>query len=355
MKFSKLKRFLSVISTILVVIVIVFLWNITKTNHESMSEIEVRSQLEQMYDVKVASVKMDRDVYEALITKSGTVYEVEMDAISGEVSSLKQSDNYIIKEESDLAEGPMEFISEPSSKTEEQQPLLEHNLEKTKKNSETTIVKRPSKIIIRENKPDSSSKVEIAETPKTTENTVQKSLKSATSKVEEKVVEEKPSKEVSKETLKLEVSKQEETKKDTTKEENIKTEETIESNKSDPTKNDTSKTEVSKAEEPKTDEVQTQTPPNTAQSETKKPETETKPEKPTTVLITEEQAIKKALQQQKGIVESSSFVKTNEGGYYLIVMKSTMAESDSKESTKKTKATIQVHAISGKILSVTWE
>ncbi|MER2010640.1 MAG: PepSY domain-containing protein, partial [Psychrobacillus sp.] len=69
---------------------------------------------------------------------------------------------------------------------------------------------------------------------------------------------------------------------------------------------------------------------------------------------TPEQATKIAQQQYKGTVDSNSFIKTNEGGYYLIVMQT--ADGNSKDSKdKKTKATIQVHAISGKILSVTWE
>ncbi|WP_144509641.1 hypothetical protein [Bacillus sp. FJAT-22090] len=357
MKFSKLKRFLSIISVILVGVTIVFLLNITRTNHQSMSEMEVRTQLEQMYDVEVASVKMEQDIYEALITKSGSVYEVEMDSISGEVNSLKQSDNYILKKDTDISEGPLEFIPDQSSKTEKQ-PILEEKSEEAKDNLKTKIVKNPTKIIISEKQPRSSTKEEGVETSKPTDNTAKKSLKSATSKAEEKVVEEKPSKEVSKETLKPETSKQEEAKTETPKEENTKTEETPEANKSESTKTDSAKTETSKTEETKTDEAQTQVSQTiTIQSDTKKTEVETKPEKSTTILITEEQAIKKAQQQQKGTVENSSFVKTNEGGYYLIVMKGIVSESDSKESTKekKTKATIQVHAISGKILSVTWE
>jgi uncharacterized membrane protein YkoI len=66
-------------------------------------------------------------------------------------------------------------------------------------------------------------------------------------------------------------------------------------------------------------------------------------------LITQEQAIKIALGQIKSEivdeVDDFSYVKTDDGGYYLI-------EIDTKDNRQ---ATIQIHAISGIIMSVTWE
>ncbi len=66
-------------------------------------------------------------------------------------------------------------------------------------------------------------------------------------------------------------------------------------------------------------------------------------------LITKEQAIKIALGQLKNErvdeVDDVSYEKTEDGGYYLI-------EIDTKDDRE---ATFQIHAISGKIISVTWE
>lgn len=67
------------------------------------------------------------------------------------------------------------------------------------------------------------------------------------------------------------------------------------------------------------------------------------PKTSTTVLISEKQAIKIARGQLKGEVEDVEFVRTNDGGYYLV-------EIDDNQDDE---ATFQIHAISGKILSVT--
>ena len=77
---------------------------------------------------------------------------------------------------------------------------------------------------------------------------------------------------------------------------------------------------------------------------TSEPEVTTpEPKTSTTVLISEKQAIKIALSQLKGEVEDVEFVRTNEGGYYLV-------EIDDNQDDE---ATFQIHAISGKVLSVT--
>ena len=63
------------------------------------------------------------------------------------------------------------------------------------------------------------------------------------------------------------------------------------------------------------------------------------------VLITKEKAIAIAQKQLKGEVDDVSYEKTNDGGYYLIEIES----ADDREGT------FQIHAISGKVMSVTWD
>ncbi|MBO0586739.1 PepSY domain-containing protein [Sporosarcina sp. E16_8] len=62
-------------------------------------------------------------------------------------------------------------------------------------------------------------------------------------------------------------------------------------------------------------------------------------------LITKEQAIAIAQAQLKGEVDDFSYVKSNDGGYYLIEI----------EAADEREGTFQIHAISGKIMSVTWD
>lgn len=61
-------------------------------------------------------------------------------------------------------------------------------------------------------------------------------------------------------------------------------------------------------------------------------------------IITEQQAIQIALKQLKGEVDSIDFEETSEGGYYLVEIE-----------TQEDEATFQIHAVSGKVLSVTWD
>lgn len=77
---------------------------------------------------------------------------------------------------------------------------------------------------------------------------------------------------------------------------------------------------------------------------------ETKKEAPSkSALISRKEAIAIALTQVKDEdieeVDDVSYEKTADGGYYLI-------EIDTKDSRE---ATVQIHAISGKIMSITWE
>lgn len=391
MEFNKMKRTFIVCIATVGIVVIVFVVNIG-SDSLLMTEKNVRTQLEQMYDAEVAEVKKsdDKDVYEAIIAKSGQVYLVEMNATTGDVSSLKHTDEFIIEE--------------VPVKTQEANEVLDMGPEVSPKNAkassrgeivESNIISSngTSKLVIIEKSKDSSAKVKVVENPNVSDS--KKSKQTTADKVVK--TEEKPIKKVIKDAIKevlaSETTKPVETSKDDAKKE-TKTENTTkteisntDTTKTDVSKSDTSKVDANKADSAKNEPSKTNAPPKTdsAKSETSKSETTVKTEsskteeqqktensdiavgktdekktevteKPVTVLITADEALKIAQQQQKGTVDSNSFVKTDEGGYYLIVMTATKTE-ETKESTKekKTKATIQVHAISGKILSVTWE
>ncbi|WP_025783124.1 PepSY domain-containing protein [Sporosarcina sp. D27] len=73
-----------------------------------------------------------------------------------------------------------------------------------------------------------------------------------------------------------------------------------------------------------------------------------KPAPQKTVLLTEQQAVQIALRQLNGEVDDVDFVKTSEGGYYLVEI-----EIDVDDGPDE--ATYQIHAISGKVMSVTWD
>jgi len=67
------------------------------------------------------------------------------------------------------------------------------------------------------------------------------------------------------------------------------------------------------------------------------------------VLITKERAIEIALEQLRGEVDHVSFEHTDDGGYYLVEIEQDNEDSDDIE------AVFQIHAITGKILSVDWD
>ncbi|WP_235616313.1 PepSY domain-containing protein [Lysinibacillus parviboronicapiens] len=69
----------------------------------------------------------------------------------------------------------------------------------------------------------------------------------------------------------------------------------------------------------------------------------TEPDEGTSV-ISKQQAIQIALQQLNGEVDSVDYEKTEDGGYYLVEIE-----------TDKDEAVFQIHAVSGKVLSVTWD
>lgn len=399
MKFMKMKKFFIVCFATLGIIVIVYIVNIG-SDQLPITENNVRTQLEQMYDAEVAEVKKNEDVYEAIIAKSGQVYLVEMNASTGHVNSLEHTDEFIIQE----------VPLEPSVTYEEIENDHKENSKTLKDSTKVEIVEShiissngTTKLVIIEKPKGTSSNIKVVENP----NIAEKKNSKQTSVAKDTKAEEKPMKEVFKDAIKgvlatentktVEIVK-EETKKDLKTEVTNKTEvpktETAkaEVSKTDSSKTDTSKTEASKsdlekseqatnkplrteADKSETSKSETTVKTEVSKTETSKTVVQQKPEtnevtvtkteekktevteKPVTVLITVDEALKIANQQLKGIVESNSFVKTNEGGYYLIVMTASKTEEtkDTNAKDKKTKATIQVHAISGKILSVTWE
>lgn len=384
MKFTKMKRYIIVCIVTIGIVVIVFIVS-TGSNQIPITEKNVRTQLEQMYDAEVAEVKKNDDVYEAIIAKSGQVYLVEMSATTGDVNSLEHTDEFIIEEvpvmpkttNGQFDEGTE--ISQKSTMPSSQVEIVESNIVSSNGTTKLVIIEKPKESSTK------TTKIKIVENPNVVEN--KKSKQTGTKK--EAKAEEKPIKQVIKdafkEVLATETSKpvessKEESKKETKTEETTKTEvakidtvkaevsksepNKVELAKIEPSKTTTSKTEAANSETTKSETtVKTESSKTEEQQKTEKSElaevvkTEEKKtevtEKPITVLITVDEALKIAQQHQKGTVESNSFVKTNEGGYYLIVMTATKTEESVKE--KKTKATIQVHAISGKILSVTWE
>lgn len=102
-----------------------------------------------------------------------------------------------------------------------------------------------------------------------------------------------------------------------------------------------SKTEVPK---PNVNKVPEQSKPVT------KPAKQEKPQK--TVLISEQQAMKIGLGQLPagtiGEVDDVDFVNSSDGGYYLVQI-----EIDTDDDMDE--VTYQIHAISGKVLTVTWD
>lgn len=399
MKFTKIKKYTLIFGSVIVIVGTGFLFNVTQTNRQSMSENEVRSQLEQLYDAEVTDITLKENVYKAVITKGGSVYLVEVNSTNGDIYTMEQTNEYMLTGISQPVE-QSEFAAYSDTFEVREYPLTSNI---RKKETNNNIVVEMSPITQIQVKEDTMSKVNKVETAQATEMKLIKSSISATSSIQEKLSDSKVDKpiteviknaikdvlktepvkteEVKKEPVKVEVAKSDEGKADSKAEaatdsiEGIKTD----SSKTEPTKTDITKTETpknetskvepvkvestkvetSKTDEPKKEEAKKEEPDasststNKTQTENKKPD-EAKQESTATVLITPEQATKIAQQQYKGTVDSNSFIKTNEGGYYLIVMQT--ADGNSKDSKdKKTKATIQVHAISGKILSVTWE
>lgn len=399
MKFTKIKKYTLIFVSVTVIVGTGFLFNVTQANRHSMSENEVRSQLEQLYDAEVTEITLKEDVYKAVITKGGSVYLVEVNSTNGDIYTMKQTNEYMLTGNSQPA--IQSELATYSDTFEVREYPLTSNIRKKETNN--NIVVEMSPITQIEVKEDTKSTVNKVETAQATEMKLIKSSISATSSIQEKSSDSKVDKpiteviknaikdvlktepvrkeEVKKDSLKVEVAKSDEgkvdskaeaatepiegIKTDSSKTETTKTEVTkVETSKNEPAKVEpvkveSTKVETGKAEDPKKEEAKKEDPEasssvaNKAQTETKKPD-EAKQENTATVLITAEQATKIAHQQYKGNVESNSFIKSNEGGYYLIVIQT--ADGNTKDSKdKKTKATIQVHAISGKILSVTWE
>lgn len=76
---------------------------------------------------------------------------------------------------------------------------------------------------------------------------------------------------------------------------------------------------------------------------------ETKEIPESNVIITRDEAIEIALEQLRGEVDNVSFEHTDDGGYYLVEIEQDNDDSDDLE------AVFEIHAITGKILSVDWD
>lgn len=352
MRTTKMKSIVYVCIAIIGTGVIVLTVNTINANQDPITEKNVRSQLEELYDAEVAEVKKNEDVFEAIIAKSGEVYLVEMNANTGDVNSLEHTDEFIIEEV------PIEVTNEKEDRDSEVSQKITTTQSTENIGINQKNLNKTSKVVVTEKAKKSSTNVKVVENSKGAANNTKKQ---STSK-NEKAVEEKPMKETIKDVLKKEENKTEASSKEKKKVEEVKKEPTTKADISKTAsvsgtiKVDTEK-EATLTAEPiiveaiegiKSDEPQSIKETTSLQTEEKSGAIE----KNTTVLITAEEALKLTLAHQKGVVESNTFIRTDEGGYYLIVMEATPKES-AKE--KKSKATVQVHAISGKILSVTWE
>ena len=111
---------------------------------------------------------------------------------------------------------------------------------------------------------------------------------------------------------------------------------------------DTTTEESSKTEQPKTD-TKTEQPenePKTERPKTTAPNTgkvETQQPKPVKPLLTEQQAIAIALKEVPGELDSVEFKSSADGGSYFV------------EIEQEDEVTVQIHAITGKILSIQYD
>ncbi len=342
MNFKKKKMWYSLLSFLVLGIGISYA--LMNSKNQAISETEVRTQLESLYGAEVTDMVSAKDVYTAVITKSGSAYRVEVNPKNGEIFSMEPTDELIIKRD---AHG----LSSLSLAKEENKIKDKEN---TKKNNSNSKVEVKDKSV---NKNKSNKAVEEAKNQRGKDG-----LSEETKTVEANEV--KPSQELSSDTIKD--GQKLESPTNSVQEESTVSKETQEevakeSVKEDSEQNsDSGKTTGAPEEVKEQVEVPKETVgESTAEKSTESPNSTTKVSdtvttniKSSSVLITEKRALRIALLQYKGSFEKISFQKTKDGGYYLVTLKDVPKEKESKE---KQKATIQIHAISGKIISVTWE
>ncbi|MER2007402.1 MAG: hypothetical protein ABS939_08105, partial [Psychrobacillus sp.] len=330
MKFTKIKKYTLIFVSVIVIVGTGFLFNVTQTNRQFMSENDVRSQLEQLYDAEVTDITLKENVYKAVITKGGSVYLVEVNSTNGDIYTMEQTNEYMLTGISQPVE-QSEFATYSDTFEVREYPLTSNI---RKKETNNNIVVEMSPITQIQVKEDSMSMVNKVETAQATEMKLIKSSISATSSIQEKLSDSKVDKpiteviknaikdvlktepvkteEVKKEPVKVEVAKSDEGKADAkaeatvdsiegiktdssktepTKTDISKTETKNETSKVEPVKVESTKTETSKTEEPKKEEAKKEEPDasstsnNKTQTETKKPD-EAKQESTATVLIT---------------------------------------------------------------------
>lgn len=77
------------VTSVILVIGILYIGGLS-SKEEQLSREEIQSQLEAMYEGTVDSLVMENGIYIAEMTRVGAVYTAEVDAVSGNVLSMKQ-------------------------------------------------------------------------------------------------------------------------------------------------------------------------------------------------------------------------------------------------------------------------
>lgn len=97
------KWFIPLVLTVVILLGSSFYMTIQRSNANSLNEIEIFEQLEQMYGGEVQSLQLNGDVYKADLERNGALYVLEIDAQTGKIFSLIQT-----KEVTEEAEKPVE-------------------------------------------------------------------------------------------------------------------------------------------------------------------------------------------------------------------------------------------------------
>ena len=100
------------------------------SKEEPMSEDAIRTQLENMYEGTVDSLTMKNDVYIAEMTRSGALYSAEIDAINGNMLSMKQLSEIQIAEPKVLSEKEIREVVAEKYPGEVERIALKENSDK---------------------------------------------------------------------------------------------------------------------------------------------------------------------------------------------------------------------------------
>ncbi len=334
MKMKQRKQWLTFIS-IVVVIGIGVAYAFMTSKSQVITETEVRNQLSSLYDAEVADVQITKDVYTVVITKSGSAYLVEMNPKNGEIFSLQPTEEQPVSKQahstsSNISNKEKELPSstkpksEPDSTNEQRTSTNISKPGTAKEDKSVSQDENRSKISAGRQKQETGTveeQVSIEGLPIDETQPATPSGETVTQPTNTEAVAPNDTKQPSSEEKKDEQISAESTK------------ETVSDSKGAPALIGENAITIATVNESKTDESAKET-------------------QPSTMYISKKKAVRIALEQYKGSFEKLSFEKKEDGGFYLVTLKDITSEKDSKE---KQKATVQIHAISGKILSVTWE